>query len=85
MEYREVDQSEIISEDVFYANSMGFNLNEDELILTFERRIPGVKPASQTIVVNPKAMKALRDGMDGLINFYQETYVNENVNENDRD
>lgn len=82
MEYREVEEKEIISEDVFYANSMSFNINEDELVLNFERRIPGVKDASQTIVVNSKAMLALRDGMDGLIKFYSENFDNELANGN---
>lgn len=83
MEYREASQEPIISEDVFYANSMGFNINEDELVLTFERRIPGVKDDSKTIIVNPKAMVAFRDGMEDLIKFYSETYLSEN--EDDRE
>ncbi len=73
--YREIENNEIISDNVFYANSMSFNLNADELVLTFERRLPGVKDDSRTIILNPKAMEVLKNGMSDLIKLYEENFI----------
>lgn len=73
--YRELENNEIISDNVFYANSMAFNLNADELVLTFERRLPGVKDDSRTIILNPKAMEVLKNGMSDLIELYEKKFI----------
>ncbi len=74
----------IVSDEAFYANAMAFNFNRDEVILNFEQRIPGAKLQSRTIILSPSAMHAIREGMEDMIDQYENAFVkNQGIKEND--
>ncbi|MGS2600423.1 DUF3467 domain-containing protein [Mammaliicoccus sciuri] len=74
----------IMSDEAFYANAMAFNFNRDEIILNFEQRIPGAKLQSRTIILSPTAMQVIREGMEDMIDQYENVFVkNVGIKQND--
>lgn len=80
----EQERDIIMSDEAFYANAMAFNFNRDEIILNFEQRIPGAKLQSRTIILSPTAMQVIREGMEDMIDQYENVFVkNVGIKQND--
>ena len=61
----------VVSEDAFYANGITFNLSDTELVISFDRQLPGVKSETKTIILPPIALERLNQGINTLFNHYQ--------------
>ncbi|HBV04654.1 hypothetical protein ACQUFT_00400 [Mammaliicoccus lentus] len=60
------------AKEIFYANGIGFNINLNELVLNFDCNIPETEPKSISVVINPNALYSLREGINGMIDVYEE-------------
>lgn len=62
----ELEHGIIESEEALYANVVGMEIGDRELVLRFEQRIKGVKDKSITVVCNPAAIFDIKKGADKL-------------------
>ncbi|WP_239702988.1 MULTISPECIES: hypothetical protein [unclassified Mammaliicoccus] len=58
--------------EIFYANGIGFNINLNELVLNFDCNIPETEPKSISVVINPNALYSIKEGINGMIEVYEE-------------
>ena len=66
-------QNRPIAKEVFFANGINIDINPHELVITFDRVVPGTEPEARTVLLNANSIYQLQNAINSLVEVHNDS------------